>query len=575
MSDLALIQAADPAPSLLPGMLFSILLVATVLALLASFGLLRLYRRAVLRSMQARSKPRESEPVSFDTPSGRPARAEPDLAVLDGDSAIATGAPAGDLYSEALYAPWRAAGIYVVAGFGYAAVMAVAFLASTQLEFSLMRSLFLFWVYALPVVLTVNLVAAPTRRAKLAPAFVYFLVFAALGTIAVARSPALDWGQVVLLWLITNLPTTILVLIYLRLSIRAVGPLVFVFMLFAVTGSQLAFYIAGSSRWLLSSVAELGVGLGLSALAIFIGLMVVDIAVFGLVGWLTFRWIGDRYEHKKLSDQSITLDALWLMFGIVWSIGLFSGGAVFLLTGLLAFAVYKVVTQVGFALLGQTSRSKAREHPRLLLLRVFSLGRRSERLFDALATHWRHVGNIRFIAGPDLATATVEPPELIEFIGRRLTRRFIDGPQALDRRISEMDIEPDPDGRFRVNKFFCYDHTWRMVLSRLVNECDVVLMDLRGFSSQNLGITFEIEEVINQVVLGQVVFVVDGTTDERFLRQTVQEAWDRMRPDSPNRSSTPGQLHLFRFTGSRGDLQRLLYALCAGTRTASPTAARV
>jgi hypothetical protein len=266
LSDLAVIQAADPAPSLLPGMLIFILLVATVLALLASFGLLRLYRRAVLRSMGARSRPRADEHVFSDTPaaSGLPVRAEPDLAVLDRDTAIAPGAPAETLYSEALYAPWRTAGIYVVAGFSYAVVMAAAFLASTQLEFSPMRFLIMFWVYAWPVVLTVNLVAVATRRAKLATVLVYFLVYAALGTIA--RSPALDWGQIALLWLTIDLPPTVLVLAFLNRRVRAVGPLVLVFMILAVTGSQLALSIVGSNSGLISSIAELGVNFGFNAL---------------------------------------------------------------------------------------------------------------------------------------------------------------------------------------------------------------------------------------------------------------------------------------------------------------------
>jgi hypothetical protein len=100
-------------------------------------------------------------------------------------------------------------------------------------------------------------------------------------------------------------------------------------------------------------------------------------------------------------------------------------------------------------------------------------------------------------------------------------------------------------------------------------------MDLRGFTPQNRGVTHEINVLVDDVPLGQVVFVTDDTTDEGFLRQTVQQAWNRMRPDSPNRSSAPGQLRLFRFTGARGDLRRLLYALCTSAGAESPTAARV
>jgi hypothetical protein len=126
-----------------------------------------------------------------------------------------------------------------------------------------------------------------------------------------------------------------------------------------------------------------------------------------------------------------------------------------------------------------------------------------------------------------------------------------------------------------VSDFFCYDDTWQTVLSRLADESDAVLMDLRGFTPQNRGVTHEINVLVDDVPLGQVVFVTDDTTDEGFLRQTVQEAWNRTRADSPNRSSAPGQLHLFRFTGARGDLRRLLYALCTSAGAESPAAARV
>ncbi len=120
-----------------------------------------------------------------------------------------------------------------------------------------------------------------------------------------------------------------------------------------------------------------------------------------------------------------------------------------------------------------------------------------------------------------------------------------------------------------------------MVLSRLAGGSDAVLMDLRGFSPHNAGCVYEINELINVVPLEKVVFVVDGTTDEDFLRRTARESWERIRPTSPNRSSSPEQLPLLRLEGSGGDeLRGLLRAVCdaAGTRgsaaSLSPSGAR-
>jgi hypothetical protein len=125
-----------------------------------------------------------------------------------------------------------------------------------------------------------------------------------------------------------------------------------------------------------------------------------------------------------------------------------------------------------------------------------------------------------------------------------------------------MDLAPDYDGQFRVNDFFCYDDTWRIVLSRLVAESDVVLMDVRGFSSHNAGCIFEITELINVMPSGKILFIIDETTDELFLRQTIQQSWDRMKSTSPNHLSGSGPLRIFRFGGlHKQGLQHMLQVL--------------
>jgi hypothetical protein len=229
-----------------------------------------------------------------------------------------------------------------------------------------------------------------------------------------------------------------------------------------------------------------------------------------------------------------------------------------------AFAAYKTTVRIGFARLRR--RALAREKaPRLLLLRSFSIGRKSERLFEALEKHWRRVGSIQLIAGVDLAARNVEPHEFLDFISGKLARRFINGPEALERRLSELDTEPDRDLRFRVNDFFCYDDTWRMVLSRLVRESDAVLMDLRGFSRQNSGCIFEIHELVALVPLERVVFIINESTDQQLLSQTLGEAQGRLqsaRPEDSRRAPVVFELRSMRWR----ELRRLLLALAIAAR---------
>jgi len=49
--------------------------------------------------------------------------------------------------------------------------------------------------------------------------------------------------------------------------------------------------------------------------------------------------------------------------------------------------------------------------------------------------------------------------------------------------------------------------------------------------------------------LGQVLFIIDGTTDETFLRQILKQAWEDMKSTSPNRLLQSGPLRLFHFGG--------------------------
>jgi hypothetical protein len=199
-------------------------------------------------------------------------------------------------------------------------------------------------------------------------------------------------------------------------------------------------------------------------------------------------------------------------------------------------------------------------------LRVFSLGKRSEQLYSLIARAWRYVGDIRFITGPDLATSTVEPHNFLDYISGRLRHRFIDSAEALEQRIANLDVLPGLDGRYRIHDFFCYDDTWKMVLSRLARDSNVILMDLRKFSRTNAGCVFEINELVDEVPLKRVVFVIDKTTDEAFLRASIEDAWKRLSSNSPNRG-TCTEVHLFHYDENRsGEFHRLLYALSvAGT----------
>ena len=541
---------ADSFARNLSALILLVLLIAVPLAFLASLALLRLYRRAVLQGMLKRMDIDQSKPVPQENTNRVPHRhVETALNVHVHDSGAIVESVSEGLHARLRQAPWHTATIYTVAGVCYALTMTIIFLSATDNPFHLTSFLMIFWYYAWPVVVTICLIAAANWQMRFLVALIYFLSLVPLFVLTLLARPIIGWGQIAVLWLLTNFVALVVLLAFLNRRIRAVGPLVLTFMIIAVTGSVL-----------------LPIVLGIKSLLTFI----LGFILFGVIGWLLIQWIGNLYKHKKISEQSITIDSIWLLFGVFQSIGLIFEGERWFIASLMAFVVYKIVSWAGFSYFGY-KQSKSGKSPNLLLLRVFSLGSRSERLFDILGIYWRYVGSIRLIAGPDLATATMEPHEFLDFLSGKLARRFIDSSQTLDLRISEMDGQPDRDGQFRVNDFFCYDSTWKMVLSRLVSTSDLVLMDLRGFSSQNAGCIFEINELINTVKLNRIIFIIDETTDENFLRRVLQEAWDGMRATSPNHLVSSGLLHLFRLKGFGNlELQNFLHRLAMNAAPESP-----
>ncbi len=547
--------------TMLTGMLPFVVLAAALLALPVSIGLLNRYRRSVQRGMSAVAG--SSAPVERTTARSAPA-ASLRIQVLDPSSPDAKASAEPALLAAALQRPWRAAAIYAIAGLAYAGVMTAGWLGSTgDRAVGWNKLLLLSWTYLWPAAIVVSLVAAYDLRRRLQVFGVYFAVLVAVIAVTVARNPESTALQFALYWIIVNGPATVLAFAFLLRPIRAVGPLVLAFMLLVALGSQALLSLAGANESLLRAIVEVGFSVGLGGRAVFIGLIALGVAAGALLAWPLLRALGRGYERRRFSDQALLINALWLEFGIVQSISLAFGGALWVLTGLAAFAAFIATKRL---LLPPLARLHAAAEPRrLLLLRVFALGARSRRVFDRLLTHWPYIGNIAMIAGPDLVTTTVEPNEFMEFVSGRLSRQFVSDSNDLRARLARADKGPDPDGRCRVQEFFCRHDTWQMTIERLAAETDAVLMDLRSFTAHNAGCVFELGRLLNAVELRRIVILVDDATDVAFLEKTLEGLWRDLESGSPNQSLEAPRLKVFRANSfSERELHSLLAALLQG-----------
>ena len=515
-----------------------VILAAT--ALLVSLALLWAYLRAVKRSMLRSIVPSgDAGTASVHSPNVTTAPPELPLEIVQPET------PSNTAVRSVWRGPGRTAAIQVVAGFIYAAGVTLAWtwLAARTAgwqgfvwEGFVMFTLFFAW----PLVVVIGLVLTVSWRAMglvvlfYAALIVPIALYLMQGTGVTPAQFALNWWNI-------NGPATLFVLVFLARPIRAMGPIVAALVVAAAAGVfGMAFFLDHTMiEWVAGVAGDLGFSGELGGFAV--GFIVFGSAALAaaLVAYIVLRWLGRLYRKQWISDQSIQIDAVWLTFAVL------QAPKPLPYAGLAAFLLYKLVASLGQRLVGTRHTDDGRA-PRLLLLRVFSLGARSGRLFDAFARVWRYIGTVRLIAGPDLANSTVEPHEFLDFLAGRLQRRFISGRSALDQRLADTQLRRDPDGRLRVSSFYCYADTWQMVLRRLSRESDVVMMDLRGFARANQGCVYELHELLDAVALKNFLLVVDATTDEGFLTEVLRQGWAQIGADSPNRFDPAPRVRLYR-----------------------------
>lgn len=519
--------AAMDARQALTGALPFVVLLAAVLSAPLCALLLWLYRRAVIRGMGQRSGAGGEPPHGVS--GGEPRNPPPALRLLQLDAASAGADNAA--WRHARRAPWQSAAVYAAAGLVYALVMALAFQWSDGMPLLPVRTIFLMLCHLWPAVLAMLLVAAYDRLHRTALLVAYFATVAGLWFTAPHEGGGGGLGELVVLWLLLNGPASVLLAAFMWRRIRAVGPLVLSFMVLALLGSQLIIGWMAADARVLQAVTDVAFGIGLGGVSTFYGVMLLGMLLASAAGWPLLRWLARRYQARAFSEMSLSVDALFLIFAVAQSIGFVFSGAWWVLSGLLAFAAARATA----ALLWRWQGPSPAPAARLLLLRVFALGARSEALFDRLRRHWQPLGPMAMIAGPDLVTATVEPHEFLDFMSGDLARRFVSDRADLQRRLAGFDARPTPDGRHRINELFCRANTWQMSMQRLASASDAVLMDLRSFSASNRGCRYEIGRLLDSVDLRRVVLLVDKTTEMPFLEATLQELWRQLAADSPNR----------------------------------------
>jgi hypothetical protein len=297
-----------------------------------------------------------------------------------------------------------------------------------------------------------------------------------------------------------------------------------------------------------------------SAGAVQYGLFMLVALPVGLIAWRLLTMLAGAFSRKRFSDVQLVVDCWWFIVAAevtatILSIDYGFGG---ILGGLAAFVAYRLSVFAvlrGFTLPGAVPR-------RLLLLRVFGYQGRTESLFDRVAQAWRYHGPVQLIAGVDLAMRTADPGDVLAFLSGRLAELYVRTAEAVRVRVARLDLQTDPDGRYRINEVYCHDHTWRPALQALLGATDIVLMDLRSFSASNAGCVYELEQLVGHLATEDIVLVCDSTTDLPLLREILGRAWTTRRAGQVSERASISIVRVERNSGSelRVLMRRLLRA---------------
>lgn len=459
------------------------------------------------------------------------------------------GSEAGRLLSRIRTALGQAAIVHLAAGVVYALVAATVMLTAGGLEARPVRFAAVAVALAWPLLPTLVIVRGLTRRGQWAAATAYTLLLVTVGLTAGGGA-----GEMLLFIGIIVGPGALLMIALTHRRVRAVAPLV-------APGILLGSLALVATPWLAWPLVAVGAPVAGSLVAV--GTLSLIAGLAAIFGYL--RWVARRYERKRSSDRSLLLSAWWLLAASALGLLLAPDGLQWLMLALVPFGLHQAVVHVGTRV--ATRRADADENVRLLLLRAFGGRGRSEELLGRVSRVWRCVGNVQMIAGADLAAANLEPHEFLLFVRGALARRFVTGQRDLTQRFLERDLQRDPDGRYRVEEFFCHDDTWRLTVQQLIGDSDVILMDLRGFTEANRGVRYELATLVELVWLERVVLVVDAGTDMAMVESTIWDAWQHMSSTARNRLFGRTTLRMLRVDGAlhfADDV--LLRALCSAAR---------
>ena len=151
----------------------------------------------------------------------------------------------------------------------------------------------------------------------------------------------------------------------------------------------------------------------------------------------------------------------------------------------------------------------------------------------------------------------------------------VDSREQVRARIKKLIAKPArPNGDFRDLRMVCYMNTWKMVIDEYIRHADVVLMDLREFSAERRGSSYEADFLFDTVPIERIIFLRDEKSDVEAIHELIYDRWKELREGSPNQNHPNPMIQIFVADKTEGqDVQALIdLLLLAGSSVAADQA---
>jgi hypothetical protein len=228
-----------------------------------------------------------------------------------------------------------------------------------------------------------------------------------------------------------------------------------------------------------------------------------------------------------LAKRLLRVSAEALAFILAGSVGAASNAGVLILqtgTSLGFWALFvPAETVILLAPFVAGALTRPRSDPlKLLFLRTFRNAEASDRLLRTVSRTWLTTGEIHAIVGPDIAASTASPEGVLRFATLLMGRHFIRSAADLEKRVQNFGGRPALDGRYEVHEYPCFDNTWRTTMRRLVEAADAILVDVRGYTTANVGTSYELTSLSELRALEKTLLIAGESTPTEAVRAAIE-----------------------------------------------------